>query len=104
MVTIDVAADHTTGDETYEVDIVSADSADLATNLTTIEQRVIAATALTAGSKHFIPLPKNTPIQQFLGLKFILGGTTPSVTLSAELSPSDMVAADPFHYKKNYAV
>lgn len=84
-ITVDVAADHTTGNETYEVDINCSASADLSTP-TTIIKRVIDYSLLTAGSKHFIPL-SDTILLRYLGLNYVLGGTTPTITVTAELIP-----------------
>lgn len=103
MVTVDVAADHTTGDETYQIDLISSATADLGTP-TVILSRVLLYSQLTAGSKHDIPIPMGNPTQQFLGLRYTTGGTTPTVTVTAELMPREMASLEPRAYAKNYVV
>jgi hypothetical protein len=51
-----VAADYTTGDETYEFQVINDDDAALG-SATAIASRTIAASLLTVGSKHIIPIP-----------------------------------------------
>lgn len=102
--TTDVAADHTTGDETYQVDLVEADDAALTTNLVVIESRILLFSELTAGAKHWIPMPVGRPKRRFFGLRYTLGGTTPTWTATAEFMPQSMFSIDPKHYAKNYVV
>jgi len=83
VVTVDVSADHTTGDETYQIDVQQDDNSSFS-SATTLLSKVITSTDLTAGSLHVIPLPQNT--EQYLRLNYTLGGTTPSVTLNAYLA------------------
>lgn len=88
LITVDVAADFTTGDETYQIDIQTGSTA---TPTTVIARRIPVVTASNAtselglGAKLVIPLPKEN--QRFLRLNYTLGGTTPSVTLTAALVP-----------------
>lgn len=92
MVQVDVAADHTTGNETYQVDIVQSDNADLSA-ADVIESRIISYADLTAGSVQYIDLPAKTPTKRYLGLQYTLGGTTPTITLTAALQPKSMIEA-----------
>lgn len=83
LVTVDVAADGTTTDETY---VITVQSGSTATPTTVIATRTLTYTELAAGSKWFIPIPKDN--QRYLRLNYTLGGTTPSVTLTSALVPS----------------
>jgi hypothetical protein len=81
---VDVAADFTTMDETYAFEAISSATANLASP-TVLTRRAILASLLTAGSRHFIPIPPGTPLQQFIGLNYDVGGTTPTITVTAHL-------------------
>lgn len=89
VIQIDVAADFTTGDETYAFEVISSAAANLGTP-TVLARRVIAASLLTAGSIHRIPVPPGSITQRYLGVNYDVGGTTPSVTVTAFLQPSSM--------------
>lgn len=104
LISVDVAADHTTGNETYEIDIVSdADSA--LGSPTTHAQYVISYAKLTAGALIFLPLPQgNADYERYLGLSYVLGGTTPTVTLTADLDDHDMASVKQVYYAKGYSV
>lgn len=98
-ITIGVAADHTTGDETYEFDLVQATSADLGTSQDVLLQMVIAAASLTAGAMFFLPIPPGLVTKRYIGIKAILGGTTPTITFTASLMELDTFA----RLQKSYA-
>lgn len=88
--TVGVAADHTTGDETYEFDIITATASDLTTGQLIIAQYVLLYSDLTAGAKFFLPIPQGRITQRYLGAKYIGGGTTPTVTVTAWITSSNM--------------
>jgi hypothetical protein len=89
MMTIDVAADAGTGDETYEFQIITSASADLSSP-TVIASRVISRTALLLGTLHYLDVPMGGVIaQRYLGARLVLGGTTPSVTATIAIIPRD---------------
>lgn len=90
IITVGVAADHTTGDETYEFDLITATASDLTTGQKIVEQRVLLFSQLTLGSVHQIPIPSGSIDQRFIGLKYIGGGTTPTVTVTAWIAPASM--------------
>lgn len=102
VIIVDVAADFTTGDETYEFEIHTDDASNLGSSIELVA-KAIAASALTAGSKHIIPIPVGVELQQYLGVKYDVGGTSPSVTVTAFLQPLSMV--DKFrHYPDNITI
>lgn len=90
FITIDVAPDETTGDETYTVTLQS-DSADTFGSAATVIGPYTIPRTADAGAQFFIPIPPNVATEAYLRLNYTLGGTTPSVTLSAYLVPASLV-------------
>lgn len=93
---VGVAADHTTGDETYEFDIITSTASDGTTGQLIIAKYVVLFSALTAGALLFLPIPPlqaGAAVQQFVGLKYVGGGTTPTVTVTAWLTLQSMIQA-----------
>lgn len=82
MIQINTAADFTTTDETYQFTLQTDDNASFS-SAATVATRTIAASILTANSLHVIDIPENTNNERYLGLRHVLGGTTPSVTYTA---------------------
>jgi len=97
VINVEVAADFTSGNETYSFGIVEDDAADLGTN-TNIVDVTIAAAKLTAGKIIVIPIPAGLWTKRYLGMEYTLGGSTPTITVSAYLQPLNMVQQD-----KSYA-
>lgn len=79
VISVDVAADDTTGDETYVVDLQTDDNSAFS-SATSIAQITIAR-GTVAGTKFVIGWPYAN--EQHVRLNYTLGGTTPTVTLSA---------------------
>lgn len=84
MITVDVAADFTTGDETYQFDLQTDDNAGFS-SATVLASRAIVAGLLTAGSVHVIPVPLDA--ERYLRMNYTLAGTTPTVTITTHLQP-----------------
>lgn len=97
VIVVDVAADGTTTDETYEFEIHTDDNSSLSSS-TQILAHAIGYAALTAGSKHILPIPVGASLERYLGLKYDVGGTSPSITVTAFLQPLSMIQKD-----KSYA-
>lgn len=102
-VIVDVAADFTTGNETYQFDLVQSANANLSSP-DVIASYVRTAAQLPAGSMHFIPIPPGWPQKQYLGLQYTTGGTTPTITVTAWLTARDLFSIQAKAYAKNYAV
>lgn len=102
VINVDVAADATTGDETYEFEVHTDDNAALSSS-TQVAAVAPAAAALTAGSQHVIPLPPGVNFERYLGLKFDVGGTTPTITVTAHLMPMNMIQ-NYKSYAKGYTI
>ena len=90
VITVDVAADTASGNETYTFSLVQSANADLSSNDNLVD-RTIAGASLTAGSKHVIPVPPGAITKRYIGAEYTLGGTTPSVTVTAALQPLALV-------------
>lgn len=86
LLAVDVAADVTTGDETYTFELITSATANLASP-TVIASRVITAAQLTLGSKHYLDVPMGVITQQYLGARLTLAGTTPTITASIWIIP-----------------
>lgn len=85
-ITVDVAADYTTANETYQFDAVESAAAAL-TSVTVLASMIITAANLTAGSRHVLPFPPGKKTKQYIGLQLTLGGTTPTITITAFIAP-----------------
>lgn len=89
VVSLDVAADDSDGDETYSVDL-QADSTAAFSSAAVIATRAITRGDV-AGTKYVLSIPADTSGEQFLRLNFTLGGTTPTATVTAYVIPQSMV-------------
>jgi hypothetical protein len=83
---ITTAADGTTTDETYEFKIQTDDNTSFS-SATDLAAVTIGYASLTANSLHVIPIPVGKTVERYLTVYYNVGGTTPSVTLSAYLVP-----------------
>lgn len=102
-ISVDVAADAGNGDETYLFEIVQSANADLSSPDVLIDMAIARAT-LVAGYAFFIPLPPGMPSKRYLGLRYTLGGTTPSITVTAWLTAQKLFSILAKAYAKNYTV
>ncbi|MDA8122312.1 MAG: hypothetical protein M0Z38_07085 [Deltaproteobacteria bacterium] len=83
---VKVAADATTGDETYEFQAVQ--DADAALGSPTVLALIQPARAdLVVGKRLVIPIPPGSKTERYLGLYFNGGGTTPTITVDAFIAP-----------------
>ena len=91
VLTVDVAADGTTTDETYEFQIETDDNASFS-SATDLLVHSIGYASLTAGSQHILPIPVGAAVEQYMRVYYNVGGTSPSVTVTAFLMPLSMVS------------
>lgn len=103
---VEVAADQTTGDEDYTFALETASEA--AFDTTNVEIGRIAfesgtptlpahdADLLVAGFVFAIPVPPGalSISAQYLGVRYTLAGTTPTITVSAHLVPQSFIQDD----------
>jgi len=102
VINVGVAADFTTGDETYSFAVQTDSATGFGTVQTLVTQAILAA-ALTAGSQHVIPLPSGC--LQFVRGLATLAGTTPSVTCDIDILPLSMAHDDAtIHYASGSAI
>lgn len=88
VITVDVLADGTTTDETYAFAIETDDNAAFS-SATALVSRTIGYADLTAGSQHIIPFTLSN--ERYVRLYATLGGTTPSVTITAHIAPMNQI-------------
>lgn len=103
---VDVAADQTTGDEDYTFDVEYASNAAQTTGRQLIGRRIFEsgtpdapaqdADLLVAGFKFVIPIPPTglSESERYLGVRYDVTGTTPTITVTAFLQPMSMIASD----------
>lgn len=98
VVTVGVAAGGTT--PTLAIQLFT-DNTDGATTQVLATQ-TFAAASLTKGAKFFLPVPQGIG-GRYMGLKYVLGGTSPTITLSAALTYDDGVQNESV-YASGYTV
>jgi predicted membrane-bound spermidine synthase len=78
---------------TYEFQLQSSASSGFGSTVNLFDVTIPAAT-LVAGAQIFIPLPEGlVTTLEFLRLYYILGGTSPTITLSSYLQPQEAIDA-----------
>jgi hypothetical protein len=100
---VDVAADFTTEDETYAFLLVQSVNADLSSH-DTIATFTFTAAQLVAAAIFVLPIPPGFPTKRYIGGRFDGGGTTPTVTATIWLSLQSMLSVKAQTYAKNYTV
>lgn len=85
---VDVAADATTGDETYEFEIQTDDDVAFG-SATELQAVAISRTVLTLNSVHVLPLSPLWTFERYLRVRFDGGGTTPTITATIAVMPRD---------------
>ena len=89
VVTVGVAADYTTTDETYQFTLQTSTDEDFTSPITVVASAAINGDELAAGAK--VVLPMGFDNKQYLRVNYTLAGTTPSVTVDAFLQPLRMI-------------
>lgn len=101
VILVETAADTASGNETYQFQVETDDNTSFSSS-TIIADRTIAGSALTAGSRHVIPLGHSN--ERYLQGVYTLGGTTPSVTISAYIQPMDQIPSEDVSYANGYTI
>ena len=101
LVCLEAAADDADGDETYSAVLQTATDEAFTSPVEVISRAIPAGAAV--GSKYVLPLPADLGADRFLRLNFVLGGTTPGVTVSAYLVPTDHIQ-NMVYYKDNITI
>ena len=82
---VTVAADFTTGDETYTFGVATGAATSLGTVLAS---RAIVAGTLVAGHNFTMAVP-TTGVLRYIGVEYVLAGTSPTITVDAYLSDQE---------------
>jgi hypothetical protein len=83
-ITVDVAADVANADETYAFAFVQSANANLSSD-DDLAYLAIARATLVAGYKFALAIPAGLITKQYIGAQYTLGGTTPSITVTASI-------------------
>lgn len=89
MINLDVAADAASADETYTAAIQTDDNSSFS-SATTLETLTITR-GDAAGTKYFHVFKPDTLVERYLRINYTLGGTTPSVTVTAHMVPLSFI-------------
>ena len=103
--TVEVAADLASGDETYQFQVIQSANANLSSQdvLLQTDTAYITKAILVAGYQLVIPVPPDLVTKQYLGIRLVLGGTTPTITISASILPLKAVKVGRM-YAKGYTI
>jgi hypothetical protein len=91
VVALDVASDGTTGNETYTAKLQTDSDSGFGT-VTDVTPEYTIPKSSAAGAYYIIPLPPGVAVKRYTRAYYTLGGTTPTVTLTAFLSALNMVS------------
>ena len=106
LFSVDVAADQTSGDEDYEFEVEYASDAAQTTarkqvgslnfESGTPDAPALNADLLVAGFQFYIPIPPSglSMSERYLGIRYDVTGTSPTVTMTAALMPMSMLQTD----------
>lgn len=85
-ISVDVGAGGTT--PTFTFNIITSAAANLG-SATTLSSMTVAAALLVAGYKFYMPFPPGKT-QRYVGLSYTLGGTSPTLSVTANIKPLSM--------------
>lgn len=105
QVTIDVAAASGSGG-TFQFQLIQSANPDLSSPdvLSETNTSYLTQTLLVKGFKFALPFPPTGfKTKRYLGIQYVLGGTTPSITLTAEILPQSFIQNEVV-YPKNYTI
>tara|TARA_R110000796_G_scaffold175279_1_gene292314 strand:+ start:108 stop:533 length:426 start_codon:yes stop_codon:yes gene_type:complete len=88
-VTVNVAADTTTGNETYQFILQTATDAAFTSAINLITTEAFDGSTLLEGKTFMVPVGSNN--LSYLRMNYVLGGTTPTITVDAHLQPQSMI-------------
>ncbi len=90
VITVDVALAGTS--PTFQATLQSDDAEAFPSAGTVAQSKQYSA--LAAGAKVVIPVPPGEATERYTRLNYTLGGTTPSITVTAQLQPMSMIQND----------
>ena len=86
VITVDVAAKSSDGNETYTAKLQTDDAAAFG-SATDIGETVTITRGDPIGTRKIIPVPPNVNADDYLRVYYTLGGTNPTVSVTARLMP-----------------
>lgn len=113
---VDVAADQTTGDEDYTFEVEFATDAAQTTGRQLMGRRVFEsgtpaaglqdADLLVAGFMFAIPVPPTalSESERYLGIRYDVAGTSPTITCTAFLQPMSMIDSSKVSFANGYTI
>jgi hypothetical protein len=101
LFTVDVAADFTTGDETYSFS-VETDNDSAFGSATVLSSKAVLTPLLTAGDKVWLPV--GLGVEQYVRGRVTTAGTTPTITITAEWKPACDVATETSNLPTGYSI
>lgn len=113
---VDVAADQTSSDEDYTFDLEYASNAGQSTGRQLIGRRVFEsgtpdapaqnADLLVVGFQFVIVLPPTrlSESEQYLGIRYVTAGSSPTITMTAHLAPLSMIDQDLISYADGFTI
>lgn len=99
VIFVGVAADATTADETYQFQLIQSANANLSSQdvIAQTDTSFVTRATLTAGRYIVIPIPAGAKTKRYLGARYVLGGTTPTITVDAFIHPLSMIQAQNYY-------
>lgn len=116
LFSVDVAADQTTGDEDYTFQVEVSTDAVQTTGRQILGKRIFEsgtpdapaqdADLLVAGYKFTIPIPATliSEAARYLGIRYDVTGTTPTITVTATLMPVSMTEVGQLSYPSGFTI
>lgn len=103
--TTDVAAKTSNADETYQVTLVQSANADLSSPdvLIATDTTFLSRAKFVKGFRFHLPIPQGLITKRYFGVRYVLGGTAPTWTVTAELQPLQMVQNEKV-YPANFVI
>lgn len=95
VVTVDVAAGGTA--PTLEVALQSDDNTAFSSATARATSGTLTAAQLVAGAQFVVAIPSGTATEKYLRAFYTVGGTAPTVTVSASVKPLSMVSNLHYH-------
>lgn len=104
LITVDVAADQGAGDEDYTFAVEFGTNAAISTGRQEVGRRIFEsgtpdapaqnADLLVAGFAFAIPVPQlsSGEVARYLGVRYTLAGTTPTITVTTHLVPTSVIS------------
>lgn len=89
LITVDVTAGGTS--PTVSVALQTDDNSGFASPAQVAATATLTGAQMTAGAKFVLPVPADASFERYSRLNYTVGGTTPTVTLTATLLPTNMI-------------